>query len=42
MEINEDKKVRLEEARRQENQTLLKQILDGQASFNLSKLGCIM
>ena len=32
-EIKEDKKVKLEEARRQENQSLLKQILDGQASF---------
>ena len=35
-EIKEDKKVKLEEARRQENQSLLKQILDGQASV-LSK-----
>ena len=35
-EIKEDKKVKLEGARRQENQSLLKQILDGQASF-LSK-----
>ena len=32
-EIKEDKKVKLEEARRQENQSLLKQILHGQASF---------
>ena len=32
-EIKKDKKVMLEEARRQENQSLLKQILHGQASF---------
>ena len=42
MEINENKKVMWEEARRQENQSLLKQILDGQARFCLSKFGCIM
>ena len=41
-EIKEDKKVKLEEARRQENQSLLKQILHGQASHYLSKLGCIV